>query len=210
MAVLDDEIVSNDSKLEQTMRKLSSVTVFCEELATKLAFIEKLFAQNITMQLGGLFKSANWNGVANDNGKITTDGTLGWAVDYFGNCNFNKGRFSGGLGKFRAAEYVIDEPFYVEPDGNWSLFCLEGLSHTGRYGELETKEEGFYMTHKIPADTSHGERNSIHVIKLAGNVHMYDGTSGSDNIMKLGVDKQNLSGGLAFDVVRVYELIIMN
>lgn len=86
MSVLDDEIVSNNSKLEQTVRKLSAVTVFCEELATKVAFIQKLFAQNITMQQGGLFKSINWNGTFNpDTGKITEYGSEGWAQDYFGN-----------------------------------------------------------------------------------------------------------------------------
>ncbi|MEE6208369.1 MAG: hypothetical protein VZR95_09985, partial [Alphaproteobacteria bacterium] len=86
MSVLDDEIVSNNSKLEQTMRKLSAVTVFCEELATKVAFINKLFTQNITMQNGGLFKSANWNGTFNpDTGKITGQGSVGWAQDSFGN-----------------------------------------------------------------------------------------------------------------------------
>lgn len=86
MSVLDDEIVSNDSKLEQTMRKLSAVTVFCEELAAKVAFINKLFTQKITMQQGGLFKSANWNGTFNsDTGKITGHGSQGWAQDYFGN-----------------------------------------------------------------------------------------------------------------------------
>ena len=78
MSVLDDEIVSNNSKLEQTMRKLSSVTVFCEELAAKVAFIQKLFAQKITMQQGGLFKSANWNGTFNpDTGKIAEYGSEG-------------------------------------------------------------------------------------------------------------------------------------
>ena len=86
MSVLDDEIVSNNSKLEQTMRKLSAVTVFCEELAVKVAFISKLFTQKITMQQGGLFKSANWNGTFNsDTGKITGHGSQGWAQDYFGN-----------------------------------------------------------------------------------------------------------------------------
>ena len=86
MSVLDDEIVSNNSKLEQTMRKLSAVTVFCEELATKVAFISKLFAQNITMQQGGLFKSSNWDGTFNpDTGKIQDYGTTGWAQDFEGN-----------------------------------------------------------------------------------------------------------------------------
>ena len=86
MSVLDDEIVSNNSKLEQTMRKLSTVTVFCEELAAKVAFIQKLFAQKITMQQGGLFKSANWNGTFNpDTGKIAEYGSEGWAQDYLGN-----------------------------------------------------------------------------------------------------------------------------
>lgn len=91
MSVLDDEIVSNNSKLEQTMRKLSAVTVFCEELATKVAFINKLFTQNITMQNGGLFKSANWNGTFNpDTGKITGQGSVGWAQDSFGNLDVVK------------------------------------------------------------------------------------------------------------------------
>ncbi|MEE1059712.1 MAG: collagen-like protein [Treponema sp.] len=100
MSVLDDEIVSNNSKLEQTMRKLSAVTVFCEELATKVAFISKLFTQKITMQQGGLFKSANWNGVYNqDTGKIDTNnpGSAGWAIDYFGNSVLNNGIFRGKL-----------------------------------------------------------------------------------------------------------------
>ena len=60
MAVLDDEIVSNDSKLEQTMRKLSAVTVFCEELATQIAFINKLFTQNVTVANGGSMQSDNY------------------------------------------------------------------------------------------------------------------------------------------------------
>ena len=86
MSVLDDEIVSNNSKLEQTMRKLSAITVFCEELATKVAFIQKLFAQNITMQQGGIFKSSSWNGTFNpDTGKIQDYGTIGWAQDFEGN-----------------------------------------------------------------------------------------------------------------------------
>lgn len=97
MSVLDDEIVSNNSKLEQTMRKLSAVTVFCEELATKVAFINKLFTQNITMQQGGLFKSAGWNGHYNENTHaIDQDGTSGWAVDYDGNSNFNNVHAQGG------------------------------------------------------------------------------------------------------------------
>lgn len=97
MSVLDDEIVSNNSKLEQTMRKLSAVTVFCEELATKVAFISKLFTQNITMQQGGLFKSAGWNGHYNeDTHAIDQDGTSGWAVDYDGNSNFNNVHAQGG------------------------------------------------------------------------------------------------------------------
>ena len=97
MSVLDDEIVSNNSKLEQTMRKLSAVTVFCEELATKVAFISKLFTQNITMQQGGLFKSAGWNGhFDEDTHAIDQDGTSGWAVDYDGNSNFNNVHAQGG------------------------------------------------------------------------------------------------------------------
>lgn len=96
MSVLDDEIVSNDSKLEQTMRKLSSVTVFCEELATKLAFIEKLFAQNITMQDGGVFKSANWNGTFDpDTKKITAYGSNGWALDSKGKIDLVDAHISG-------------------------------------------------------------------------------------------------------------------
>ena len=97
MSVLDDEIVSNNSKLEQTMRKLSAVTVFCEELATKVAFISKLFTQNITMQQGGLFKSAGWNGhFDEDTHAIDQDGSSGWAVDYDGNSNFNNVHAQGG------------------------------------------------------------------------------------------------------------------
>ena len=96
MSVLDDEIVSNDSKLEQTMRKLSAVTVFCEELATKVAFINKLFAQNITMQEGGLFKSANWNGTFDpDLKKITAFGSDGWALDNTGQIDLVKAHISG-------------------------------------------------------------------------------------------------------------------
>ena len=96
MSVLDDEIVSNNSKLEQTMRKLSAVTVFCEELATKVAFISKLFAQNITMQQGGLFKSSNWDGTFDpDLKKITTFGANGWALDSTGQIDLVNAHISG-------------------------------------------------------------------------------------------------------------------
>ena len=96
MSVLDDEIVSNNSKLEQTMRKLSAVTVFCEELATKVAFINKLFAQNITMQNGGFFKSENWNGVFDpDLKKITSFGSSGWGLDSTGQIDLVSAHISG-------------------------------------------------------------------------------------------------------------------
>ena len=96
MSVLDDEIVNNNSKLEQTMRKLSAVTVFCEELATKVAFIQKLFAQNITMQQGGLFKSSNWNGTFDpDLKKITAFGANGWALDSTGQIDLVNAHISG-------------------------------------------------------------------------------------------------------------------
>lgn len=96
MSVLDDEIVNNNSKLEQTMRKLSAVTVFCEELATKVAFINKLFTQNITMQNGGFFKSENWNGVFDpDLKKITSFGSSGWGLDSKGQIDLVNAHISG-------------------------------------------------------------------------------------------------------------------
>ena len=127
MSVLDDEIVSNNSKLEQTMRKLSAVTVFCEELATKIAFISKLFAQNITMQQGGLFKSSNWNGTFNpDTGKITKYGSQGWAQDYFGNSNFVNINATGGSFNNVSVSGFIEAnglDFILEP-GNIEQFFI--------------------------------------------------------------------------------------
>lgn len=143
MSVLDDEIVSNDSKLEQTMRKLSSVTVFCEELATKVAFISKLFTQKITMQQGGLFKSANWNGVYNqDTGKIDTNnpGSAGWAIDYFGNSVLNNGIFRG---KLEAASGTFNGDL-VGGKVYFSSLGLYGLraGHTGNDVGTSDRTEG--------------------------------------------------------------------
>lgn len=129
MSVLDDEIVSNDSKLEQTMRKLSAVTVFCEELATKLAFINKLFAQNITMQQGGLFKSANWDGTFDpDLKKITAFGANGWALDSTGQIDLVKAHISGdseveGLLKQGTNVYFATRIAIRNHDGTCTITC---------------------------------------------------------------------------------------
>lgn len=129
MSVLDDEIVSNNSKLEQTMRKLSAVTVFCEELATKVAFINKLFAQNITMQQGGLFKSANWDGTFDpDLKKITAFGANGWALDSTGQIDLVKAHISGdseveGLLKQGTNVYFATRITIRNHGGNCTITC---------------------------------------------------------------------------------------
>lgn len=129
MSVLDDEIVSNNSKLEQTMRKLSAVTVFCEELATKVAFINKLFAQNITMQNGGLFKSANWDGTFDpDLKKITAFGANGWALDSTGQIDLVKAHISGdseieGLLKQGTNVYFATRITIRNHGGNCTIKC---------------------------------------------------------------------------------------
>ena len=129
MSVLDDEIVSNNSKLEQTMRKLSAVTVFCEELATKVAFINKLFTQNITMQNGGLFKSANWDGTFDlDLKKITAFGANGWALDSTGQIDLVKAHISGdsemeGLLKQGTNVYFATRITIRNHGGNCTIEC---------------------------------------------------------------------------------------
>lgn len=129
MSVLDDEIVSNNSKLEQTMRKLSAVTVFCEELATKVAFINKLFTQNITMQNGGFFKSQNWNGTFDpDLKKITAFGSEGWGLDSTGQIDLVNAHISGdseieGLLKQGTNVYFATRITIRNHGGNCTIEC---------------------------------------------------------------------------------------
>lgn len=129
MSVLDDEIVSNNSKLEQTMRKLSAVTVFCEELATKVAFINKLFTQNITMQNGGFFKSQNWNGTFDpDLKKITAFGSDGWGLDSTGQIDLVNAHISGdseieGLLKQGTNVYFATRITIRNHGGNCTIEC---------------------------------------------------------------------------------------
>ena len=131
MAVLDDEIVSNNSKLEQTVRKLSAVTVFCEELATKVAFIDKLFTQKLTMKKGGLFKSDNWDGTFNeDSGKIETYGTKGWALDSNGKLN---------TVSMVAKDATIEEGSVFKGDIETNYFTL---TEEAGYGDLEVYKGG--------------------------------------------------------------------
>ena len=149
MSVLDDEIVSNDSKLEQTMRKLSSVTVFCEELAAKVAFIQKLFAQNITMQQGGLFKSANWNGTFNqDTRKITGHGSQGWAQDYFGNLEVvNLYAKDANLEDCRLGGYLWGNSTPFKPCAAGNIGCKDGvlfLQNKKNIASINRDQKGVY------------------------------------------------------------------
>ena len=151
MSVLDDEIVSNNSKLEQTMRKLSAVTVFCEELATKVAFINKLFTQNITMQNGGLFKSAYWNGDFDQGLKqITAFGATGWALDSTGQIDLVNAHISGdseieGLLKQGTNVYFATRITIRNHDGVCTITCSNPdyqdkvmRSGTGQYQIVHT------------------------------------------------------------------------
>lgn len=182
MSVLDDEIVSNDSKLEQTMRKLSAVTVFCEELATKVAFISKLFTQKITMQQGGLFKSANWNGVYNqDTGKIDTNnpGSAGWAIDYFGNSVLNNGIFRG---KLEAASGTFNGDL-VGGKVYFSSLGLYGLraGHTGNdVGTSDTTED--WIKYRLSFDVAQSTLTLLMSIRGSAG-----GDTGNQPLINLGV-----------------------
>ena len=159
MSVLDDEIVSNNSKLEQTMRKLSAVTVFCEELATKVAFINKLFAQNITMQNGGLFKSANWDGTFDpDLKKITAFGANGWALDSTGQIDLVKAHISGdseieGLLKQGTNVYFATRITIRNHGGNCTIECsnpeYQGKVLRMGAGQYQILHSGF-KTYGVP------------------------------------------------------------
>lgn len=179
MSVLDDEIVNNDSKLEQTMRKLSSVTVFCEELAAKVAFIQKLFAQNITMQQGGLFKSANWNGTFNqDTHKIQTYGDAGWALDYNGTAdfvdinatggNFNKVSVSGFVGA-NGLDFILEtgniEQFFIYQKAVGGI----GVNY-GQYIVIPFKGKIKYRMEMFDGSVS-GSGDTVYNFYLNGNVY---------------------------------------
>ena len=192
MSVLDDEIVSNNSKLEQTMRKLSAVTVFCEELATKVAFINKLFTQNITMQNGGFFKSQNWNGTFDpDLKKITAFGTEGWGLDSTGQIDLVNAHISGdseieGLLKQGTNVYFATRITIRNHDGNCTIECsnpkYQGKVMRMGTGQYQILHSGFksYGTPRIIANyASDVEKNDRNIL---------DGYFGSGDFSWLGTN----------------------
>lgn len=192
MSVLDDEIVSNNSKLEQTMRKLSAVTVFCEELATKVAFINKLFTQNITMQNGGLFKSQNWNGTFDpDLKKITAFGTAGWGLDSEGQIDLVNAHISGdseieGLLKQGTNVYFATRITIRNHDGNCTIECsnpkYQGKVWRMGTGQYQILHSGFksYGTPRIITNYASDVEKTDRDILL--------GYFGSGNFSWLGTD----------------------
>ena len=192
MSVLDDEIVSNNSKLEQTMRKLSAVTVFCEELATKVAFINKLFTQNITMQNGGFFKSQNWNGTFDpDLEKITAFGSAGWGLDSTGQIDLVNAHISGdseieGLLKQGTNVYFATRITIRNHDGNCTIECsnpkYQGKVMRMGTGQYQILHSGFksYGTPRIIANyASDVEKNDRNIL---------DGYFGSGDFSWLGTN----------------------
>ena len=192
MSVLDDEIVSNNSKLEQTMRKLSAVTVFCEELATKVAFINKLFTQNITMQNGGFFKSQNWNGTFDpDLKKITAFGSEGWGLDSTGQIDLVNAHISGdseieGLLKQGTNVYFATRITIRNHDGNCTIECsnpkYQGKVLRMGTGQYQILHSGFkaYGTPRIITNYASDVEKTDRDILL--------GYFGSGNFSWLGTD----------------------
>lgn len=186
MSVLDDEIVSNNSKLEQTMRKLSAVTVFCEELATKVAFINKLFTQNITMQNGGLFKSANWDGHLNeDTHVIDQDGKSGWAIDYDGNSNFNNVHAQGG----EYENIVLKDITFQKGarlstfigERNLSSFVEKVISHFAQFIRREGLNNMYLASGYVRVDASINDQKTTLYMFIANSVELFWKSNGDVN-----------------------------
>lgn len=147
MAVLDDEIVSNNSKLEQTMRKLSAVTVFCEELATKVAFIDKLKAKFVELQDDGYIKSSNFDA-----------GEEGFQIDHDGNiqsANYNEENLTGyKIGK----DGVITANKMVANGGEYNGIKMNGAITIDSTGTYYSQDGSYIQSTGYNADKGEGLR----------------------------------------------------
>lgn len=87
---------------DSTQKIVQAVNAWTQNLIAGTALINKLFAKEITMQDGGLFKSQNYDGsiteTTDSNGNVTSrilqkNGTTGFAMDSHGNMDIVSGRF---------------------------------------------------------------------------------------------------------------------
>ena len=147
MAVLDDEIVSNNSKLEQTMRKLSAVTVFCEELATKVAFIDKLKAKFVELQDNGYIKSSNFDA-----------GEEGFQIDHDGNiqsANYDEENLIGyKIGK----DGVITANKMVANGGEYNGIKMNGAITIDSTGTMYSQDGSYIESTGYNPDEGEGLR----------------------------------------------------
>lgn len=77
--------------------------IWVQHLSAAVARVNQLYSSIITLAsgtdldgkaTGGIIKSSNYNGTI-QNGKITKEGTAGWAVDHSGKAEFQDGTFRG-------------------------------------------------------------------------------------------------------------------
>jgi hypothetical protein len=109
-ALMADRIITNHIGAGQVVAS----KIDTADLAATLAFIQKLFAQEIALVLdtsvspakGGLIRSTNWNGAVNSSNQITGFGTQGFAIDYSGNSVFHNTFIRGTI---QSANFVAGE-----------------------------------------------------------------------------------------------------
>lgn len=96
LTAANEDLARNNSKAYEYLDHLTANSIFVGKLVANTAFIENLFAKNITMQRGGIIKSQNYNGTVDEDGNITKYGNEGWAIDYNGKADFSNMEATGG------------------------------------------------------------------------------------------------------------------
>lgn len=75
---------------------LNVINLWVRNLTAQTALINQLFAKELTLQGGGVIKSANYNGTINpETGEIISPGTEGFAIDYNGSGDFSNINIAG-------------------------------------------------------------------------------------------------------------------
>ena len=141
------------------------------KIRAALIDVEKILARNIKIKNGGSLCSQNFNGIIDEAGNITSDGSVGWAIDNNGRAVFSDGVFSGMLNSaagvfvgevitpaFECLNEVPPERTINYPSGTHLTTDLSGGS--GAYGKIQfdngiyqpAQSKGYYE--KIPVVTT--------------------------------------------------------
>lgn len=114
MAAINDAMGSLQLS-DETLPMVKAMTAWINNLTANYAFIYKLFTKKITLQEGGIFKSSNYNGTANNRQRIENipegtkvvldnNGTVGIAIDSDGHLDAVDMNATGGRFKNVAVE----------------------------------------------------------------------------------------------------------